>query len=1003
MRARNRYPSLPLMMALVGACLTRITQAAPDVGPREPPRAIASPLSPADSLAHMHVDEGLRVELVACEPLVVDPVAIRFDELGNLWVVEMRDYPNPPPPGQPALSRISVLQDRDGDGQYETSTVFKDELLLVTGLQPWRGGVIVTLSGRIAWMKDTTGDGRADVDETWFTGFTEENPQLRVNHPRFALDNGIYVSNGLRGGSVVGTSPEQRPPISISGRDFRFDPRTRQGEAVSGHGQFGLTLDEFGNRFNCSNRNPLMHVVLADRYLARNPLLAVPSVTQDVMAAGETSRLFPLSRAWTTSILHAGQFTAACGVEIYKGDLLPGGYQGNGFTCDPTGNLVHREVLTSDGATFSARPVTEGVEFLASPDTWFRPVNLELGPDGALYVVDMYRAVIEHPQWVPDELKVRPDERFGDDRGRIYRVVPEGRPVPNRTAAWGDLTSRQLVARLGHANAWQRETAARLLYERQDKSVAPELRSLATQALSARSRVQALWTMAGLQLLDPSTLASALGDPDPRVIEQAVLLCEPLLAKARDPLQRIVDLADHPDARLRFQVALTLGEVPGEDLSEPLTKILLAGLQDPWTRRAVASSLHDGAETRVLENVLQAERHATPPAGMVDLVAELAELVAAGRVHANLLRVLSASPTEQADSPPDFLDLALLRGLARGLRSRGERLRSFAQGASDNARLLTSVDGWLARCEHASADAAIDVELRMQSLDLLAEADLNSVLEPLKQLLETDPLPEVRLRAAGALAAHADSRVATTLVENLRSQTSPALRRRIVNALLDDAPRAGLLLDEVQAGEVRPTELDPVQTGRLLENTDAAVRERATRLLANSLRADRAQVLAEYQAALKLDADAARGREVFRKHCITCHRIGDLGVDVAPSIADERTKTREQLLVDILQPSRAVDNNYLSYTVVTSDGLVHTGIITSETGASVTLKQAEGKTISLLRADIDEIRSSGTSLMPDGLERNIPLADMADLLSFIKNWRYLGGEVPIAPDGTRGP
>jgi len=283
------------------------------------------------------------------------------------------------------------------------------------------------LSGRVAWMRDTDGDGRADIDETWFSGFAEQNPQLRANHPTFALDNHIYIANGLRGGDVIARQEgwnKNAKPVSISGRDFRFDPMSGQYEAVSGNGQFGMAFDDFGNRFVCSNRNPCLHVVLEDRYLGRNPDLAVSAVAHDVSPAAEASRIFPISRAWTTSTLHAGQFTAACGVTLSRGDLLSAAYRGNSFTCDPTGNLVHRDILERNGATFRSRPARDGVEFLASPDEWFRPVNLANGPDGGLYVVDMYRAVIEHPDFVPDELKHRPDERFGDDRGRIYRIVP---------------------------------------------------------------------------------------------------------------------------------------------------------------------------------------------------------------------------------------------------------------------------------------------------------------------------------------------------------------------------------------------------------------------------------------------------------------------------------------------------------------------------------------------------------------------------------------------------
>jgi putative membrane-bound dehydrogenase-like protein len=389
-------PWIPAFMALAAwAAAWHVTSL--------PAADVESPLSPPEAQKLFRLaDDSLRIELAAAEPDVVDPVAIRFDERGRMWVVEMRDYPLGPPQGGEPLSRIRVLEDRDGDGRFETAMTFTDGLSFVTGLQPWKEGVFVTLSGALIYLKDTTGDGRADLEETWFEGFAEQNSQLRANHPRLALDNWIYVANGLRGGKVVSRKLQDQSPIDISGMDFRFDPLTGKAEAVSGNGQFGLCFDDWGNRFNCSNRNPVRHVVIEDRYLKASPGVTVPAVVHDVAAHGEASRIFPISQAWTTSNLHAGQFTAACGVYIYRGDLLPEVYRGNVFTCDPTGNLIHREIMQPEGPTFNSKPPYDDKDFLTSPDEWFRPVNMELGPDGALYVVDMYRCVIEHPDWVPE-------------------------------------------------------------------------------------------------------------------------------------------------------------------------------------------------------------------------------------------------------------------------------------------------------------------------------------------------------------------------------------------------------------------------------------------------------------------------------------------------------------------------------------------------------------------------------------------------------------------------
>jgi putative membrane-bound dehydrogenase-like protein len=245
-----------------------------------------APLSTEESIRRFQLsDKRLRVELVAAEPQIQDPVAAQFDEDGRLWVVEMGDYPYGPKPGDPPQSKIKILDDRDGDGQFETATVFADGLLFVTELQPWKGGAIVTLAGEVAYFRDGDGDGRADQRETWFRGFAQENSQLRANHPRLGLDGWIYVSNGLRGGSAANVRRPDDPTVPLAGKDFRFHPVTFAGEAITGVGQFGLTFDDFGNRFICSNRNPLMHVVLEDRYIRRNPNYAPSAARHDVALA----------------------------------------------------------------------------------------------------------------------------------------------------------------------------------------------------------------------------------------------------------------------------------------------------------------------------------------------------------------------------------------------------------------------------------------------------------------------------------------------------------------------------------------------------------------------------------------------------------------------------------------------------------------------------------------------------------------------------------------------
>lgn len=979
----------------------------------EPQRASLEPRPPLEArqaIDYFQVAPGLRVELVACEPQVIDPVEARFDEQGRLWVVEMRDYPNGPPPQEPWLSSIRLLEDHDGDGFYETSRVFADRLAFPTGLQPWRQGVIVTLAGRIAYLADTDGDGRADHQETWFTGFAEENPQLRANHPRFGPDNLLYVANGLRGGTVVSTRGGHAP-VPIGGRDFRFDPHTLRGEAVSGHGQFGLAFDGLGARFVCSNRNPLVHVVLEDHYLARNPLLAVPTVVHDVAAPAESSRLFPISETWTTSILHANQFTAACGVHVYQGSLLPE-YAGCGLTCDPTGNLVHAERMVRQGATFVSSPCDEGREFLASRDPWFRPVNLETGPEGALYVVDMYRAVIEHPEWVPEELKHRPDERHGDDRGRIWRIVPEeGTAASPAVCRLASSEPAALVELLDHANSWQRETAARLLWERPEWSgeeradISARLSAAARSARRPEARIRALWLLAGLERLEVGQLAYALDDAHPAVQCQALILAEPLLQSNELLRCKVYALAESADASVRFQTALTLSADSSDAALAPLLQIALGDGSDPWTVRAIAAASR-GRAARLISGILQARCDAQRPNGasggatrptplpvpgqIETLLVELASLVGASLDESEIETALSAAARllEQGEVRLAF---QLAEALTSGLYNRGGRL--YAPDTQPHDTVAAAAMQVLAAAALVAADPEAEAAARAAACRLLAYGNQDAAQRLAGLVRSSEPQP-LRLEALRSLARHSAGVADQVLLEMLSPRETPSVRRAAIEALLAQPGRTRLLLSALEMGSFAAAELDQLQARRLLEHPDPTLRAEASRLLTTALPADREQALASYRAALDLKGNARRGREVFRKHCTSCHRIGDLGVDVGPSIADERTKTPEQLLVDILQPSRAIDANYQAYTIVTTEGTVYTGIIQSETAASITLRLPEGKQASLLREELEEIRASGNSLMPDGLERNISLQEMADLIAFIKNWRYLDGAVP---------
>ncbi len=936
----------------------------------------ASPLSAAAALEEFVVADGYKVELAACEPEVVDPVDVRFDERGRMWVVEMRDYPRGPAPGGPGTCQVRILDDFDRDGRFETSTVFADGLLFATGVQPWSEGAIITTAGEIAYYIDDNADGRSDTKEVWFTGFAQENPQLRANHPRWALDNRIYVANGLRDGVIAGRTVTE--PLSIQGRNFRFDPRTLAGEAVSGHGQFGLTFDAWGERFECTNRNPAIHVVLPEQYLRANRDLAVSQVVKDVAQSGEASRVYPLTEAWTTSITHAGQFTAACGVEIYQGDLLGSELAGQLFICEPTGGLVHAETLAPDGVSFRSMPLYADREFLASRDPWFRPVNLETGPDDALYVVDMYRAVIEHPEWVPDELKNRPDERAGDDRGRIWRVVPNRDQARTRVNLHR-ATPSALVEALGHANGWWRLTAARLIYERADPSLVPLLKEAAGRGKSAVGRVHALWALAGLSALTDEVLREALADSHPRLREHAVVLAESRLARSAELEMQVRNLADDPDARVRFRVAFALSAATS-DVTGVLVRIARLAGDDPWTRTAVLLTVKQPAEFLKQLTAGDEQSHAIGDAWL----RETAELIGARGVAGEIEQVALVLALSRDN---DLAGLVVMDGLYRGLARRQKSLPEVVGQTTSQ----TTWNRELTRWNHFAAEVAIDpmspLSGRQTACRVLGHAPEELALPALAMAVAPAEPGELRAEALASVAALQSVAADGLLISQLHDAT-PAIRAAVLDAFLTSQERCTRLLDEVADGRLQPGEIDPVRRDRLTSHPDGDIAARAGQLLQPPTEIS-AETLAAYERALDGAARPDRGREGFRKHCATCHRIDNVGFDVGPNIADERTRTPRQLLAEILQPSRAIDANYQSFVLVTTSGQVWVGVLGAQTGSSITLKLPEGKTVTVLRDEVDEFRTSGLSLMPTGLERSIPPEELADVVTYVKNWRYL--------------
>lgn len=568
----------------------------------------AGPLSPEESLKTFHFAGDFKAEIFAAEPYVIDPVSMEFDEQGNAYVVGMLDAYKPD--SVKGKGAIVMLKDRDGDGRADTSIVFADNLREATSVLPWDGGLLITAAPNILYYKDTDGDGRADLKELLFTGFFSKNEEAQITNLRFGVDNWIYANNNGQSGEVSFTRVPGAPKLKVQGSDIRFRLDRNQFELTTGRGQFGLAMDDWGHRFFTQNSIHIQQAIIPARYLQRNPLLPPPIKSAIVNNSDHDPIMFQITPApyWRAERTNQrnkkyqennlkqveyekDHFTGASGGTFYGGDALPDEYYGNIFTGDVAGNLVHRDILSYPDTVpyFIAKRATleKDKEFMATTDSWVRPASLTVGPDGGLYMIDMYRQHIETPMSIPEDLQVGMDFNAGNNAGRIYRIVPKNAGAyKNISPDLRNATSIDLVKLLSHQNQWWRLQAQRLLLQRQDKSVVPAVKNLLAQSEDARCRLHALYVLEGMNALNADIVKKAMKDPSPGVRENAGILSE------RFPgcLPNLVEMMNDSSMSVAFQAVLSIGEFKHKTVVPALAKVLMQRGESAWFRTAVLSS-----------------------------------------------------------------------------------------------------------------------------------------------------------------------------------------------------------------------------------------------------------------------------------------------------------------------------------------------------------------------------------------------------------------------------
>jgi putative membrane-bound dehydrogenase-like protein len=970
------------------------------------------PRTAREEQATFRLPRGFHAELVACEPNVVDPVAIAFDEDGRLFVAEMRGYPNAGvATGKVHTGRVKLLEDRDGDGFYETATVYADGLRFPTAVMPWKGGLLVAVAPDLMYFKDTQGTGKADERRTLYTGFDLQNIQQLVNGLQWGLDNWVYGCCGGYGGKIRSPEKPSMPEVVLRGRGIRFHPETPGSlEPTSGGGQFALAADDWQNWFTATNSEHLKQIVLPDHYLRRNPSLPVAQVTINIPDHNAACKVFRISpfESWrvertrrrrkgeggfdprnfpATELVPGGFITSACSPVIYTADLFPKAYRGSSFVCDPANNLVHRDTLEPHGPTFVAKRAHADCEFLASTDNWFRPVNLTIGPDGALYVVDFYREVIETPLSLPDDIKAKVNLQ-SRGRGRIWRILPNSwrsdpRISARRKPALRKATAKELVGHLDDANVWWRLTAQRLLVERQAGAAIKPLRKLARTAKTGPGRAHALWTLQGLRAITDADIEHALKDPVPGVREQALRLAEPRLNASTRLRSAVAALADDPSERVRFQLAFTLGESDAPEAVTALARVAGRDAGDPWIQTAVLSST--GKTADLLADLARGGGFTgKDAAAKLAFMTRLAALVAARPDEAGLARALALVAGDGKTEPAAW-QVAVLQGLGQGLGYRGRSLATlWEQPPASLKDAVGKIRPFFTRAAMVAGDGKRSLVERIAAVQLLAHAPVAPASEALKELLGPSHPSELQSAAVRALSVHPAAQVASLLLGSWSSY-SPVLRREVLEALFARPDRLAVLLDAVEKKKVLAGQLEPFRVQQLRRHPDPRLRARAVKLLAGQAASDRQKVVKAYQDVLKMKADARRGKKVFKKNCAVCHRLENEGVEVGPDLLSAlRTKTPDTLLNDILDPSREVDPRYINYLVTTKAGRSFSGMIAAETSSSITLRRAEKAEDTLLRSQIDDIQATAKSLMPEELEKQMSKQELADVIAYLR-------------------
>lgn len=942
------------------------------------------------------IEKGFTLARVAAEPLIKDPVDLEFNELGDALVLEMPGYPF-----EDKQSRIVVLKDDNADGVYDRNIVFIENLQLANSFMPYKKGVLVAAPPYLLLVHDDDQNYVPEKVDTLMGGFSTGNLQHNYNGLTFGLDNWIYAANGGNDGEPFWWN-DTTSRMDLRGQDFRFNLEKKQLERLGeSSGGYGLAMDEYDRVFETHNMTHISHLVFPNRYLQGKQLLK--EHTLDNISDHEengTARVYPIGEQ-ESRVNHpeqSGYFSGSCGITYYGGGAFGEEYNNTVWVADVVLNLIHIDKLKPNGASFTASRMTEKRDFMASTDRAFRPVNLTVGPDGAMYAVDMYRKVIEHPEWIPDDIEKTLDLEAGKDQGRIYRITKEG--VKNVFDVSEFKTQQGLVKSLAHPNQWARKTAHRLLMEQElSKGTIDELQKL-TASNQEFAKLHSLWILHTKIGLNESDMLQAVGDASPNIRESALQMTEAGINQNPKLLQACVSSLSDADSRVRMQAALSISLLPKEKRNE-IKSDLLAAIQksanasnDDWNVAALTLAVGDHA-AELLATLLNSTTTMSIPflqslalsaaktqTGLQMILSALAYSKVSASTKQNIIKQLSAglsnangkvmepaiAQLEKSADVTIITELALLRNKLK--------LSPSVQFIKLSREALAKV-----------SDKTLPDSVRIQQLALIELLPYREKANVLFGCLNnTEPI-KLQENALRQLSTYSEKEIGHKIV-SIWSELSPHIRRYASDLLLyieihHDALLTGLEKGAINIGEMN---FDLERRRQLLWWTDNEnTKRRAEKLFSDSGVTNRQEAIDNMKPALGLKGTSINGAKVFETVCGNCHMYGTRGKEVGPALTEIGRKSKATLLHDILDPNAAADPKYINHRLETKMGVVHIGIVASETDQSITIKKMGGENVTVVKSDIKSFRSLGTSLMMEGLENSLSQQEMADLLEFLQN------------------